>query len=129
MVIPGIKSFLRIIQHEEKKVYIFSTLLSLESFMKYNQDTFCHYDLDIDICGFTAHSLANGCGRCQDNYNMLESDKNHDKACSYYLKILPFSHEVQKVRDDGLRTKDIMSSEKKEVGTSVMGDAIISKLK
>ena len=36
---------------------------------------------------------------------------------------------VQKVLDDGLRTKDIMSSEKKEVGTSVMGDAIISKLK
>jgi 3-isopropylmalate dehydrogenase len=36
---------------------------------------------------------------------------------------------VQKVLDDGLRTKDIMSSGKKEVGTSVMGDAIISKLK
>ena len=36
---------------------------------------------------------------------------------------------VQKVLDDGLRSKDIMSSGKKEVGTSVMGDAIISKLK
>jgi len=36
---------------------------------------------------------------------------------------------VQKVLDDGLRTKDIMSSGKKEVGTSVMGDAIIAKLK
>ncbi|MDC0450223.1 3-isopropylmalate dehydrogenase [Pelagibacteraceae bacterium] len=36
---------------------------------------------------------------------------------------------VQKVLDDGFRTKDIMSSGKKEVGTSVMGDAIISKLK
>ena len=36
---------------------------------------------------------------------------------------------VQQVLDDGLRTKDIMSAEKKEVGTSVMGDAIISKLK
>jgi len=36
---------------------------------------------------------------------------------------------VQKVLDDGLRTKDIMSSGKKEIGTSVMGDAIISKLK
>ena len=36
---------------------------------------------------------------------------------------------VQKVLDDGFRTKDIMSSAKKEVGTSVMGDAIISKLK
>ena len=33
---------------------------------------------------------------------------------------------VQQVLDDGLRTKDIMSSGKKEVGTSVMGDAIIS---
>ena len=37
--------------------------------------------------------------------------------------------DVQKVLDDGLRTKDIMSSGKKEVGTSVMGDAIIAKLK
>ena len=36
---------------------------------------------------------------------------------------------VQKVLDDGLRTRDIMSSGKKEVSTSVMGDAIISKLK
>jgi 3-isopropylmalate dehydrogenase len=35
---------------------------------------------------------------------------------------------VQKVLDDGLRTKDIMSSGKKEVSTSVMGDSIISKL-
>lgn len=36
---------------------------------------------------------------------------------------------VQKVLDDGIRTKDIMSPGKKEVATSVMGDAIISKLK
>jgi 3-isopropylmalate dehydrogenase len=36
---------------------------------------------------------------------------------------------VQKVLDDGLRTKDIMSAGKKEVSTSDMGDAIISKLK
>jgi len=36
---------------------------------------------------------------------------------------------VQKVLDDGLRTKDIMSDGKKEVTTTDMGDAIISKLK
>ena len=36
---------------------------------------------------------------------------------------------VQKVLDDGLRTKDILSKSKKEVSTSQMGDAIISKLK
>ena len=36
---------------------------------------------------------------------------------------------VQRVIDDGLRTKDIMSPNKKEISTSVMGDAIISKLK
>ena len=36
---------------------------------------------------------------------------------------------VQKVLDDGLRTKDIMSPGKKEVTTTDMGDAIISKLK
>ena len=36
---------------------------------------------------------------------------------------------VQKVLDDGLRTKDIMSKDAKEVSTSQMGDAIISKLK
>ena len=35
---------------------------------------------------------------------------------------------VQKVLDEGLRTKDIMSKGKKEVGTIDMGDAIISKL-
>jgi 3-isopropylmalate dehydrogenase len=36
---------------------------------------------------------------------------------------------VQKVLNDGLRTKDILSKGKKEVSTSEMGDAIISKLK
>jgi 3-isopropylmalate dehydrogenase len=36
---------------------------------------------------------------------------------------------VQKVLDDGLRTKDIISPGKKEVTTSDRGDAIISKLK
>ena len=36
---------------------------------------------------------------------------------------------VQSVLDDGLRTKDIMSKNMKEVSTTDMGDAIISKLK
>jgi len=36
---------------------------------------------------------------------------------------------VQRVLDDGLRTKDIFTKGKKEVSTSQMGDAIISKLK
>ena len=35
---------------------------------------------------------------------------------------------VQNVLDEGLRTKDIISKGMKEVSTSVMGDAIISKL-
>ena len=36
---------------------------------------------------------------------------------------------VQSVLDEGLRTKDILSKGTKEVSTSQMGDAIISKLK
>ena len=36
---------------------------------------------------------------------------------------------VQSVLDDGLRTKDIMSKNMKEVSTTEMGDAIIAKLK
>ena len=35
---------------------------------------------------------------------------------------------VQKVLDDGLRTKDILFKGKKEVSTSQMGNAIVSKL-
>ena len=35
---------------------------------------------------------------------------------------------VQDVLNDGLRTKDIISEGMKEASTSVMGDAIISKL-
>ena len=35
---------------------------------------------------------------------------------------------VQSVLDDGLRTKDIISKGKKEVSTSMMGDAIIACL-
>ena len=36
---------------------------------------------------------------------------------------------VQSVLDEGLRTKDILSKNMKEVSTSQMGDAIIAKLK
>ena len=36
---------------------------------------------------------------------------------------------VQSVLNDGLRTKDIMSKNMKEVSTTEMGDAIIAKLK
>ena len=36
---------------------------------------------------------------------------------------------VQSVLDDGIRTKDILSQGTKEVSTTQMGDAIISKLK
>ena len=35
---------------------------------------------------------------------------------------------VQEVLNDGFRTKDILSSGMKELSTSQMGDAIISKL-
>ena len=35
---------------------------------------------------------------------------------------------VQSVLDEGLRTKDILSKGTKEVSTSEIGDAIISKL-
>jgi 3-isopropylmalate dehydrogenase len=38
-------------------------------------------------------------------------------------------HAVQKALDEGIRTKDILSTGKKEVSTVEMGDAIISKLK
>ena len=36
---------------------------------------------------------------------------------------------VQSVLDEGLRTKDIMSKNMKEVSTTDMGDAIIANLK
>ena len=108
MVIPGMKSFIKIIGHEEHDRYIVCPQMSLGCFVKYNLDNCCHYDLDVDICGFTSHSLASGCRRCQDNYNMLESDNNHDKTCSYYLKILPFSYEIQKVRYDKETEKELL---------------------
>ena len=41
----------------------------------------------------------------------------------------PLEKAVQDVLNDDLRTKDILSKGKKEVSTSEMGDAIISKLK
>ena len=39
------------------------------------------------------------------------------------------AYAVQIVLDEGLRTKDIMSKNMKEVSTSDMGNAIIAKLK
>ena len=81
-VIPTMKMFLKVLSHEDYDRYNLCTQMSLECFMKYKLDIFCHYDLDVDICGFTAHSLATGCSRCEDNYNMLSSDKDHDSNCT-----------------------------------------------
>ena len=53
----------------------------------------------------------------------LKYSLNLDKEASNLEKA------VQDVLDDGLRTKDIISKGMKEVSTSQMGDAIISKLK
>lgn len=108
MIIPGMKTFLKVLGQEEHDRFILCLLMSLDCFMKFNLDIFCHYDLDVDICGFTAHSLASGCKRCEDNYNMLDSDKHHASDCSYYTKIQPYSHEVQKVRDEKATEKELL---------------------
>ena len=44
-------------------------------------------------------------------------------------KVYAVDNAVQNVLNDGLRTKDIMSKNKKEVSTSQMGDAIVNYLK
>jgi hypothetical protein len=46
---------LKVIGQEEHDRFTLCTLMSLDCFMKFNLDIFCHYDLDTDICGFTAH--------------------------------------------------------------------------
>jgi hypothetical protein len=108
MLIQGMKSFIKVLGHQERDRFMLSTLMSLDCFIKYNLDNFCHYDVDVDICGFTAHSLAMGCDRCEDNYNLLVSDKHHVYNCSYYLKIQPYSHYVQVVRDEKETKKELL---------------------
>lgn len=108
MVIPNMKMFLKVLGHEDYDRYILCTQMSLECFMKYNMDIFCHYDLDVDVCGFTAHSVATGCKRCEDNYNMLSSDKEHDSTCTYYNNICPHYSALGKTRDDKAMEKEYL---------------------
>jgi hypothetical protein len=108
MVIPGMKSFFKVIGSKDNIRYILCTQMSIETFMKYNLDIFCHYDLDVDVCGYTAHSLATGCSRCEDNYNMLSSEKIHSKNCSYYNKILPNNSAIAQVRDKKAMEKELL---------------------
>tara|TARA_Y100000590_G_scaffold463841_1_gene631646 strand:+ start:1775 stop:2881 length:1107 start_codon:yes stop_codon:yes gene_type:complete len=65
--------------------------------------------------------------------NPIATILSFSMALKYSLDLDKESHNldqaVQKVLDDGLRTKDILSKGKKEVSTAQMGDAIISKLK
>ena len=61
-----------------------------------------------------------------------EVEKNSMAELKKLKNMSPMSAEATVVRnylDDGLRTKDIISKNMKEVSTSVMGDAIIAKLK
>ena len=62
---------------------------------------------------------------CEKLWKLLNEENSHVAA----LGALTGNQAVQQVLDDGLRTKDILSKGKKEVSTSQMGDAIISKLK
>ena len=65
--------------------------------------------------------------------NPIASILSFSMALRYSLNLDKEANEldkaVQSVLDNGLRTKDIMSKNMKEVSTSVMGDAIIAKLK
>ena len=62
--------------------------------------------------------------RNNKNYNEIEKYK---EVNSELVKNI-LEKAVQSVLDEGLRTKDILSKGTKEVSTSEMGDAIISKL-
>ncbi len=65
--------------------------------------------------------------------NPIASILSFSMALRYSLDLIKeadnLDQAVQKVLDDGLRTKDILSKGKKEVSTAQMGNAIISKLK
>ena len=64
--------------------------------------------------------------------NPIASILSFSMALRYSLNLEKVADElddaVQKVLDDGLRTKDIMSKENKEVSTETMGKAIIAYL-
>jgi len=69
----------------------------------------------------------------KDQANPIATILSFSMALRYSLDLAKeadnLDEAVQKVLDDGLRTKDILSKGKKEVSTEQMGDAIISKLK
>ncbi len=64
--------------------------------------------------------------------NPIATILSFSMALKYSLNLdkesMELDNAVQKVLDDGLRTKDIISKGKKEVSTSMMGDAIIACL-
>ena len=64
--------------------------------------------------------------------NPIATILSFSMALKYSLNLdkesIELDNAVQKVLDDGLRTKDIISKGKKEVSTSLMGDAIIACL-
>ncbi len=110
LVIPGMKSFLRIMYQQENDRFILCPLMSLECFMQYNRDNYCHLDLDVDVCGFTAYSLANGCERCQDNYNMVFSECLHHSKCTYYNNICPNYGKISISRDQDAVDKEVLEA-------------------
>ena len=65
--------------------------------------------------------------------NPIASILSFSMALKYSLDLDKEAYNLEKavhnVLDEGLRTKDILSKGTKEVSTSQMGDAIISKLK
>ena len=64
--------------------------------------------------------------KLRDNKSYNELEKYNEVTPDLVKDILEKA--VQDVLNDGLRTKDIMSDSMKEISTSAMGDAIISKL-
>lgn len=110
LVIPGMKSFLCIIFQQDTDRFILCPLMSLECFMQYNRDNYCHLDLDVDVCGFTAFSLANGCERCQDNYDMVYSERLHHSKCTYYNNICPNFGKISASRNQDAVEKEVFEA-------------------
>jgi len=65
--------------------YIFSFIVTLDTFSAYLEENYVQLNLDVEMNGFTKESLNQLCPRCFSNSNLMQSDFCHSADCTYFL--------------------------------------------
>lgn len=83
LLIPRMESLFCVLYRQDSYTFIMSLQMAFNTFIRFNQKTYCCINRDILECGFITHSNLMRCGRCYDNNTTTPTSRKHLAICSY----------------------------------------------